>query len=93
MNLADRYVALKAEMDRLEKEMNEVKAELCAMAPADAAKFEIVGEVHKVSVTQAERTTIAWAKACERYMTPRQLADARRFFSSTTPYTLIKVLY
>tara|TARA_R110000868_G_scaffold348485_1_gene609590 strand:- start:460 stop:735 length:276 start_codon:yes stop_codon:yes gene_type:complete len=53
MNIADRYAALKNEIDALTKELDKCKAEIKA-----TGKEEIVGDFAIVTLSLSERTTL-----------------------------------
>lgn len=67
-NLADRYAAIKAEIDGLTRLLNEVKDEIRA-----TGKDEIVGDRNIVTVTLSEPTTFD-AKVAKTFLTDEQIA-------------------
>jgi ParB-like chromosome segregation protein Spo0J len=66
--LADRYAAIKAEIDGLTRLLDEVKAEIKA-----AGREEIVGERNVVTLALSERSTLDTA-AVKKLLTAEQIA-------------------
>jgi len=81
MNLADRYAALKAQMDSIKAEFDAVKAEIRAEGRA-----EIVGTDVIVTLGLSERTTLDPA-AVKKLLTADQIAAC----SNTTTIETIRV--
>ena len=70
--LADRYAAIKAEIDGLTRLLDEVKAEIKA-----AGQEEIVGERNIVTLSLSERSTLD-TKAVKALLTEQQIADCTK---------------
>jgi|TARA_R110000868_G_scaffold6991_4_gene38482 translation initiation factor 2B subunit (eIF-2B alpha/beta/delta family) len=79
LNLADRYAALKNEIDALTAELNKVKGEIKA-----TGMETIVGNMAIVTVGLSERSTLD-TKAVKEILTAEQIADC-------TKITLVETL-